>query len=163
MVLSSTHMARPIFEWQGKEYTFEEKSADWYWALGIIAIAIIVACVLFNNIILALVVGVGAITIALHAAKHPRIHRFQIMEDGIVIDTNMYPYENMLHFSVLEYADPTWPPSLSIKMRSLLVPHLLIPIVGHDPLEVYEYISNHLPEGRHDESVIDRIVDLMRI
>ena len=153
----------PIFEWQGKEYTFEQKSADWYWALGIIAVAIIVACVLFNNILLALVVAAGAASIALHAAKHPRIHRFQITDEGIAIDTNLYPFSNMLHFSVLEYADPAWPPSLSVKTKSLLVPHLLIPIEGPDPLEVYEYVLEHLPEGRHDESVIDRLVDLLRI
>ncbi|HWH07036.1 MAG TPA: hypothetical protein VNU47_00715 [Candidatus Paceibacterota bacterium] len=156
-------MARPIFEWQGKEYAFEEKSADWYWALGIIAIAGIIACVLFNNIILALVIAAGAVSIALHAAKHPRIHRFAITDEGIAIDTNFYPYENMLHFSVLEYADPSLPPSLSIKTKSLLVPHLLIPIVGHDPLQVYEYVLNHLDEGRHDQSVIDHLVDMMRI
>ena len=47
-------MARPpIFEWHGKEYASEEKSADWYWAIGIGAIAIIIACVLFNNFLLA--------------------------------------------------------------------------------------------------------------
>jgi hypothetical protein len=153
----------PIFEWQGKEYSFEQKSADWYWALGIVALAIIVACVLFNNILLALVVAAGAGSIALHAAKHPRIHRFQITDEGIAIDTNLYPFSNMLHFSVLEYADPSWPPSLSVKTKSLLVPHLLIPIEGPDPLDVYEYVLNHLPEGRHDESVIDRLVDLLRI
>lgn len=156
-------MPRTIFEWQGKEYSFEEKSADWYWALGIIAIAGVVACILFNNVILALVITAGAISIALHAAKHPRIHRFTITDEGIGIDTNFYSYESMLHFSVLEYADPTLPPSLSIKTKSLLVPHLLIPIVGHDPLEVYEYVLNHLDEGRHDQSIIDRLVDMMRI
>ena len=43
-----------IFEWEGTEYRFEDKSADWYWALGIIATAIAIAAVLFNNILLAL-------------------------------------------------------------------------------------------------------------
>ena len=153
----------PVFEWQGKEYSFEQKSADWYWALAILAIAGIVACVFFNNIILALVIAAAATSIALHAARHPRIHRFQITDEGIAIDTNLYPYDNMLHFSVLEYADPTWPPALSIKTKSLIVPHLLIPIERHDPLEVYEYVLNHLPEGDHEQSVIDRIVDMLRI
>lgn len=153
----------PVFEWQGKEYVFEEKSADWYWALGIIALALIVACVFFNNILLGLVIAAAAVAIALNAAKHPRIHRFQITDEGIVIDNNLYPYANMLHFSVLEYVDPTWPPALSIKTKSLLVPHLLIPIVGPDPEDVYEYILNHIPEGRHDESVIDRLVDMLRL
>lgn len=157
-------MARqPIFEWQAHEYAFEEKSADWYWALGIIAVAGFIACVLFGNLILGLVVVAAAGAIGLQAAKHPRIHRFAITDDGILIDNNLYPYSNMLHFSVLEYPDPTLPPSLSIKTKSLLSPHLLIPIDGPDPLDVYEYVLNHLPDGKHEESVIDRIVELMRI
>lgn len=154
---------QPIFEWEGHEYVFEEKSADWYWALGIIAIALFVVCVLFNNVILGLVVLAAAGAIALHAAKHPRIHRFAITEEGIIIDASLYPYETMLHFSVLEYPDPKMPPALSIKTRSLVVPHLLIPIVGPDPLEVYEYVLNHLEDGRHEDSPIDRIIDLLRI
>ena len=157
-------MARgPIFEWQAHEYAFEEKSADWYWALGIIAVAAFIACVLFGNVLLGFVVLAAAAAIALQAAKHPRIHRFAIFDHGILIDQNLYPYEHMLHFSVLEYVDPTLPPALSIKTKSILNPHLLIPIEDHDPLAIYEYVLNHLPEGNHERSVIDRIVDMMRI
>lgn len=155
--------AKPVFEWQGHEYAFEEKTADWYWALGIISIALVILCIVFKNVLLALVVAAAAVTTALHAAKHPRIHRFQITEEGIWIDSNFYPYSNMLHFSVLEYPNPTWPPALSIKSKSLLHPHFLIPIVAHDPEDVYMYVLNHLPEGRHEESLLDRIVELMRI
>ncbi len=142
---------------------FEEKSADWYWAVGIIAVALFIVCVLFNNVILGLVVLAAAGAVTLHTAKHPRIHRFAIMDNGIIVDNSLYPYDTMLHFSVLEYTDPSMPPALSIKTRSLITPHLLIPIVGHDPVAVYEYVLNHLPEGRHDESAVDRIIDLMRI
>lgn len=153
----------PVFAWEGHEYAFEEKSADWYWALGIIAIAAIVASVVFKNILLAFVIAAAAIAVALHAAKRPRVHRFAITEEGLHVDQFMYPYSMMLHFSVLEYADTNMPPSLSVKTRNPLSPHLLIPIVGHDPLAVYEYLLNHLKEGQHELSVIDRIVDMIRI
>jgi hypothetical protein len=157
-------MARlPIFEWHGKEYRSEEKSADWYWALVIVAIALIVVCVLFNNVLLALVVAAAAIAAALQAAKHPRIHRFAIIESGVVIDTHLYTFESMLHFSVLEYADETMPPSLSIKTKNFLTPHLLIPLVGYDPVDVYDYIAAHVPEGNHHESGLDRIIEMMRL
>src|SRR5665213_3397521 len=106
----------PIFEWHGKEYAPEDKSADWYWAVGIVAVAIIIACVLFNNILLALVVAAAAASASacLQAAKHPRIHRFTITERGIGVDNRFYEFESMLHFSVLEYLDETLPPALSI-------------------------------------------------
>lgn len=153
----------PVFEWEGREYRFEEKSTDWYWALGIIATAAAIASVLFGNVLLALVIGSAAAAIALTAQKSPRIHRFAIHEEGITIDENLYPYGAMLHFSVLEYADETLPPSLSIKTRRFLASHLLIPIVGHDPVDVYEYLSIHLPEGNHHESVFDRLIDLFKL
>lgn len=156
-------MARgPLFEWNGHEYAFEEKGSDWYWALGIIAFAAIVAAFLFSNIILALVIAAAATTLALQAAKHPREHYFAITERGVVIDKNLYRYEDMMSFSVLEYVDETMPPSLSIKTRNLLSPHILIPIVDHDPVEIYEFFVQHIPEGAHDESFFDRLIEMVR-
>lgn len=149
--------------WHGKEYSFEQKGADWYWALGILSIAAVVACVLFGNILLGFVIIAAAISIALYAAKHPRVHRFVLAPDGLYVDNTYYDYEKMLHFSILEYIDPELPPALSIKTRYFLAPHLLIPLTEHDPFELYEYVLEHVPEGAHENSVIDRIVALMKI
>ena len=153
----------PLFAWEGREYRFEEKGADWYWALGIIATAAAIAAVLFGNVLLALLIVAAAGAVALAAAKHARVHRFSIFDEGVAIDDTLYPFEGMLHFSVLEYADETLPPSLSIKTKHFLAPHLLIPIVGHDPVEIYEFVSERLPDGRHEESVFDRVVELFRL
>lgn len=153
----------PVFHWEGREYQFEEKSADWYWALGIIATAAAIAAILFGNILLALVVIAAAISIALVASRGSHMHRFALYEDGLAIDERFYPFEVMLDFSVLEYADETLPPSLSIKTKRILSPHFLIPIVGHDPVEVYQYVALHLPEGRHERSAMDRLVELFRL
>jgi len=157
-------MARPpLYEWEGSEYSFEEKGADWYWAVGIIAVAAIVACILFNNLILALLIAAAALAVALQAARHPRTHRFAIYDRGLAIDDRLYLFEDLISFSVLEYADETLPPSLSVKTKHFLAPHLLIPIVDHDPLEIYEFFLHHVEEGRHDESVFDHLVDLLRL
>lgn len=152
-----------IFEWEGHEYAFEEKGADWYWALGIIATAAVIACILFNNLILALVVATGSGALALQAARRPREHYFAITDRGVVIDQNLYLYESMLSFAVLEYADETMPPSLSIKTRNFLSPHLLIPIVNHDPVRIYEFFLAQVPEGKHHESVFDHLIELLRL
>ena len=152
-----------IFEWEGHNYSFEEKGADWYWALGIIAAAAIVACILFNNLILALVIAAGAGALALEAAKRPRTHYFAVTERGVVIDQSLYLYKDMLTFSVLEYADPSLPPSLSIKTKHFLAPHLLIPIVGYDPVAIYDFFLTLVPEGNHHESVFDHLIELLRL
>jgi len=154
--------AEPIFEWDGIEYEFAERGSDWYWALGIVAAAAILASILFGNILLALVIFAGAVTIGLQAAKGRRVHHFSVYDDGIAIDNDLYSYDGMRDFSVLEYLDETLPPALSIKTNHILSPHLLIPINDHDPEEVYEYIAQHLPEGMHEETLIERLAALLR-
>src|SRR5215208_5104564 len=97
-------MARvPVFEWYGREYSFEERGSDWYWALGIVSAAAVLTCVLFGNLLLALVILAGTVAVGLQAAKHSRIHHFAVYTDGIAIDDNLYLYEGMRNFSVLEY------------------------------------------------------------
>lgn len=157
-------MARPsIFEWEAQEYEHREKPADWYWALGIVAVAAIIACILFGNILLALVILAAAGAIAVAAAKAPQVHRFVITEDGLMIGHRLYPYDIMLHFSIMEHVEGAHPHRLSIKTRSLFTPHLLIPLPGVDAEEIYVYLSNHLDEGFHQHGLMDRLVEKFQL
>ncbi len=152
----------PVMQWSGQEYSFNDRGSDWYWALGIVTTAAIIAAILFNNILLALVIFAGSCAIALQAAKHVRTHQFTLYDAGIAIDDNLYLFENMRDFSVLEYLDETLPPALSLKTNHLLAPHLLIPITEHDPEDVYWFIEERLPEGEHEHSLVDQISALLK-
>ncbi|MDB4991776.1 MAG: protein of unknown function with transrane region [Parcubacteria group bacterium] len=152
-----------LFAWEGREFAFEEHGADWYWALGIITIAAVLTAFLFSNILLALVILAGAVTIGLQAAKHKKTHRFAVYDNGVSVDDSMYLYVDMRDFAILEYIDTSLPTALSIKTNHILSPHLLIPIHDYDPEEIYRYISNHLPEGMHEETLLDRITSFLRL
>ena len=157
-------MPRPtFFEWTGAEYEYQERSADWYWVLGILATAIVVVAILFGNILLALVVIAAAVAIALQTVKRPVEHHFSLTEEGLVIGRRLYPYGSMFSFSILEYVDESIPPSLSIYLKSIWIPHLVIPLHEVDPVAVYKFLSAHVPEGNHHESVVDRIVEFFRL
>ena len=155
-------MHEALFQWQGREYAFEERGPDWYWALGIVSVAAAITCVLFANYLLALVILVGAATVGLQAAKHHRDHTFSLYEDGLAIDDNLYLFKDMRDFAVLEYLDPSLPPALSIKTNHILSPHILVPINDHDPLDIYEYVLRHVPEGEHHMTLLDRIVTFLK-
>jgi hypothetical protein len=151
-------MARAaIFEWEGREYEHNPKSADWYWALGIVAIAGTVAAVLFSNYLLAILIVIATITVALHGAKHPPLHRFRLVEHGLVIGDEMFPFENMISFSVLEDIEDELPPLLSIKNESWLSPHLMIPLEGVDADSVYTYLLRHVDEDKHNHTFADLV------
>jgi hypothetical protein len=146
-----------LFEWEGREYDHSLKGADWYWALGIVAVAGAVAAILFGNYLLSLLVIIAATALALHAAKEPPLHRFRLVEQGLVIGNELHPFEEMVSFSVLEDVEGSLPPVLSIKNESWLSPHLVIPLEGVDADAVYAYFLQHVDEGEHRHTVSDLV------
>ncbi len=151
-------MARTaLFEWEGREYDHSPKSADWYWALGIIAVAGMIAAILFGNYLLAALIVTAAAALALHAAKEPPIHRFSLIETGLLIGEELHPFERMTSFSLFEDVEGVLPPMLSIKTESWLAPHLIIPLAGVDADAVCDYFARHVYEAEHQHSIVDLV------
>ncbi|OGG64940.1 hypothetical protein A3J11_01070 [Candidatus Kaiserbacteria bacterium RIFCSPLOWO2_02_FULL_55_12] len=151
-------MARDaIAEWEGREYDHNPKSADWYWALGIIAVAGGVASILFGNYLLAALIVIAAAALALHAAKEPPLHHFRLVEEGITIGEELHPFEHMTSFTVLEDIEDEFPPMLSIKTDHWLSPHLVIPLAGVDADAVYAYFLKHVDEDEHKHTFSDLV------
>jgi len=146
-----------LLEWEGREYDHNPKDSDWYWALGIIAVAGTIAAVLFGNYLLALLIVIAASAFALHAAKQPPLHRFRLVEQGICIGDELYPFERMISFSVLEDVEGEFPPMISIKTQSWLSPHLIIPLEGVDVDMIYAYFLQHVDEGEHPHTFSDLV------
>ncbi|HVM59036.1 MAG TPA: hypothetical protein VMT80_01795 [Candidatus Paceibacterota bacterium] len=155
-------MARTaLFEWEGREYDHNPKSADWYWALGIVATAGTIASILFGDYLLAAVVAVAATAIALHAAKQPPVHRFRVMEDGLMIGEEFHPFARMESFSVLEDVNGAEPPWLSIKTEHWLYPHLVIPLERVDADALYAHFLRHVDESAHEPHFTDLVANLL--
>jgi hypothetical protein len=151
-------MARTaLLEWEGREYDHNPKSADWYWALGILSVAGAVASLLFGNILLALLIIIATIVLALHAAKEPPLHRFQLVEEGIRVGEELHSFDRMVSFSVLEDVENEYPPMISIKTESWLSPHLIIPLSGVNPDAVYAYFLEHVEEDEHPHTFTDLV------
>lgn len=146
-----------LLEWEGREYDHSPKSADWYWALGIVAVAISVASILLGSYLLAILVLIAAATLALHAAKQPTQHRFQLVEQGLMIGDDLHPFERMISFCTLEDIAGEFPPMLSIKTESWLSPHLVIPLEGVDVDVVYTHFLKRVDEKEHPHSFHDLV------
>ncbi|HEY4500765.1 MAG TPA: hypothetical protein VJI70_00640 [Candidatus Paceibacterota bacterium] len=148
---------RAILEWEGREYDHNPKSTDWYWALGIIAVAGTIASVLFGNYLLSALIVIAAVALSLHAAKEPPLHHFRLTDQGIFIGDELHRFERMESFSVLEDVKGELPPMISIKTESWLSPHLIIPLEGVDADAVYAYFLQHVDEGEHHHTFVDLV------
>lgn len=146
-----------LLEWTGREYDHNPKDADWYWAVGIITVAGVLAAILFSNYLLAALFIIAAAALALHAAKEPPIHRFRLVEQGIIIGDELHSFERMTSFSVLEDIEGEYPPMISIKTMSWFSPHLIIPLEGIDVDAVYAYFLQHVDEKEHHHTFVDLV------
>lgn len=150
------------FSWEGKEYEFRDKSADWYWAVGILGGAAAVVAVLFGNILFAIVIALMTAVFCLLAAKHPETHSFQLTNKGLVIDSLLYPYETLHSFSILEYIDPLKAPTLSIHTKKILNPHIIIPLHNVNIVAMYDFLVAHgVTDGEHEETFTERLMDFL--
>jgi hypothetical protein len=151
-------MQQTQIEWTTLEHKHIHKSSDWFWALGILAITAAATSIIFNNILFAIVILIGAFTMGMNASKPPAQARFKITQRGILINNTLYPYSSLESFWVAdenEYEQP----KLLVKSKKLLTPHIVIPIESASPDDIRDYILNYLDEEEDSESLIQKIME----
>lgn len=150
-----------MISWKAYEYIHEPKSADWYWALAVIGLAIAGASVIFGNYIFGVLVIVGVISLAVHAHHHePKLVSFMLNEKGVKIDHTFYPYKTLESFDIETHETEIGTfAKIFIKSRKTLMPLIVIPIAEVHPEDVREYLLIFLEEGEHIESAGHRLLE----
>jgi hypothetical protein len=143
-------------EWEALEYRHTDKTSDWYWGLGLLALAGIGLSIFFSNILFAAVILLGASTLALFGARPPHMMRFSITDRGISIGNNLYPYGTLESFWVID--DPHTHPQLLIKSKKLLMPLIIIPIAQVNPNDIREKLLDKLSEEEHHEPLSEKLL-----
>ena len=150
-------MENPILNWQAYEYKHTPKSADWFWALGIIAISIAVTSILFNNFLFALFIILGAITLGFFAKRRPLLLNMEINDKGIKVGRTFYAFSSIESFWV--DAENENDQKVIIKVDSITMSHVAIPIEEIDPMEVKECLLRYLPEEEHTEPIVNKVME----
>jgi hypothetical protein len=151
-----TEVTRAI-TWEAPEPEHKEKGSDWFWALGIVAIAGSAAAVLFSNTLFAVVVLLGASTMIVFAHRKPKILEYAVTTRGIRIHTELYPYSTLECF----YLDEDCPtgPQLLIQSQKLFMPLLILPIPSEYIDDIDDLLSAKLPEEHLDEPFAHRLLE----
>ena len=148
--------AGSTISWQGYEYTYHEKSSDWFWALGIVALSSAVTAIIFKNILFALLILIGAFAVALFAAKAPHLIHFEINRRGVAIDNVLYPFNTLESFWIDE--DVHGHLSLILKSERVIMPYIIIPL--HDETnEIRNILLGKLKEEELHEPISHKIFE----
>lgn len=148
-----------VVEWEADEYEEKERSADWFWALGVIAIFGVILSFIFGNLLLALIIAIAAFAIYLYENRPPQKMNVRLTPKGIQIGKDLYPYERADYFWIDEKREGL--PMLIINYRRAFFPHLHISIEDVEPTLIRLYLRKFIEEEEHQRTFAEEISDLL--
>jgi hypothetical protein len=142
--------------WSALEYEETEKSADWYWALGVIAITASLTAFIYNNYFFGILILLSAGLLYFFAKKSPEMIEYELNDLGLRIGNHLYPFENLKSF----YVETRDKPTLFIKTERFYMPIISIPIEDGIMEEIHNiFIFKNVPEEAMREHPSHRIIE----
>ena len=156
--------------WVVLTHEHRERSADWYWAFGIATVVGIGLSIYFSNILLALILALGAISIGILLARGPREHEVHVHGRGVSVDGTLYPYPALQSYWVAveelldEEINAGWEPRAELRLTTTgyLHPYLSLPLEDADHAqEVRDYLANFVVEEEQQPRLSEHIAALL--
>ena len=115
--------------WVVHTHEHRERSVDWYWAFGLIAIVGAVLALFFGDVLFAIVIILGVGSVLWLAARGPRTHWVRVDARGLSMDGTLYKWSAVTSF----FVEPVEPEQgkkgrLLVTTTGLMHPQLVIPV-----------------------------------
>jgi hypothetical protein len=135
-----------------------ERSNDWYWGLGSLALGSALLSIFFGNILLAVIIILGAFSIGILASREPREHSVTLNNRGLVIDGTRYPY-SAIHSFWVEHE--TVNPRLFISMVGIISSHFSFELDDETQgVRVREFLRRHAHEEEQGPHIGEHLAEL---
>ena len=145
-----------LISWRAPAHFHGQKNSDWYWAVGIITLALAAVSIMFGKIITGIFIIVAAAALVIHVSRPAPTVYYEINDRGMVIDDTLYSFLSLESFWV---PHDHFPPKLLIKSRKLFLPLISIYITDIDPEDVREILLRYIAETEHHEPFLKYILE----
>lgn len=145
-----------LISWNAPEHLHTEKGSDWYWAVGIITLALAAVAIILGNIVTAVFVVVAATALVIHASKPARIVEHEVNDRGIMVDGMLYPFLTLESFWI---PHDELPSKIILKSRKAFTPYIVLLIDEVDSEAVREILLKYIAETEHRESFLKNLLE----
>ncbi len=144
-------------EWKAFEHGVGDKNPEWYVATSIMVIAVVVTSIIFNNILLAVIVGLGFLALIVAHRRGPREVHAVVGDKGIRVDDYLYTYDNLEAYYLNEERG-----ILMLLSKKLLASHIIIPLAEDTPAEEIDILlAEHLEEREMHETIFEHFMEYL--
>ncbi len=150
----------PALRWSAYEHDHIERGADWFWALGIVAVSIALTAIILHDVLFGVLVVVAAFTHGLLARTPPDLAHFEISERVIRVNGVLHRWDHIISFWV-EDEHHTDRPLLLVDTTKWMSPNLIIPIEEIDPHLLRTFLKEHSKETPMKEPIAHKILEFL--
>lgn len=141
-----------IFSWKSLEHNVTKKSNDWFWGMGISAICICTAIIIWGNLLFAVFILISFAILFIFNTKAPRIIEHYITEKGIIIDNEMFKWKELKEFWIDDSGE------LTINTTKWLHPRMHLELNNKvDIEEIRAFLLTYLKEEEVEPSRLREI------
>ena len=146
-------------EWEAHEYEHKERSADWFWAAGIVTVGAALTAIILHNAIFGILILVSAFTLALFINREPGIVDVRVDEKGITRGRVHYPYETLHSFTIdIEHSHP----KILLRSHKFFLPLIVIPLNPEvNTHELAEQLSRFIEEENHSLTLVEKLLEFL--
>jgi hypothetical protein len=143
--------------WEAPEHRHIEKTTDWFWVVGIIAVSGSVVSIILDDVLFSIVILLGATTMILFSHHKPKLLSFEVSVRGIRIGKTLYSYDSLEQYSIDEEAPEE--PQLIVRSKHMFMPLLIMPLPEEYIDDIDAILSERLPEVHMHEPLSHRLLE----
>jgi len=121
--------------WQAPEYDHKEKSVDFLWAIGLIALAAAGVAIWRDNNVFAIFILVSGFVLIMFSVRPPQEIEFSISNDGLKAGKDLYPWKSLKGFNAID-GNPYG--KLLVETSKYFLPVYNIPV----PADIFEDVRD---------------------
>ena len=149
-------MADEGISWHVDTHEHKERSTDWYWGFGLIALSGAGLSVFFGNYLFAVIILMGAASLGALLLRGPREHRVSVDPRGLSMDGTLYRWDKIDSFWVDDRKV-----QLLVATQGILHPQLIIPLGDRGRGQnVRTYMKRHAREEEQQAHLGEHVADL---
>ncbi len=145
--------------WEAPEHSHTKRGGDWFLALAIITIAVVVAALIFGNFLFAILAALSGASVAVAASQPPQILTYVVSSRGIQVHERIYTFA-MLKSYYISDEDPRGP-QLLLTGQKTFTPLIVMPIPEEYIDEIEEILSARLPEEFLEEPLFHKVLEIL--
>ncbi len=142
--------------WHTLEYKKKEKTADWYWAVIIIAISIVVISIIVHNILFAVLVVLAVTTLLIFSNREPMVIEVEINDKGVRVVKELYPFTSLEAFWIDTLDEDE--PKIILRSKKVVMPLIVIPIDEYNHEDIRLVLLNKLEEKELHEPFSQKVM-----